>query len=106
MSDNRAARRGRSLLEAAGLVAIYATRRVLQLVWRKTTGNEPPAGPDDREVSFGRAVAWSLLFGAFATTARMIAIRYASKLLPRVERRNLPSVDKPGKNERPDDLAI
>jgi hypothetical protein len=36
----------------------------------------------------------------------MIGIRYASKLLPRVERENLPSVDKPGKNEHPDDLAI
>ena len=35
----------------------------------------------------------------------MIAIRYASKLLPRVERRKLPGVDKPGKDERPDDLA-
>jgi Protein of unknown function (DUF4235) len=106
MSDDRAARRGRALLEATGLVAIYSTRRVMQLVWRRTTGDEPPAGPDDREVSFGRAVAWSLIFGALATTTRMIAIRYASKLLPRVERENLPSVDKPGKNERPDDLAI
>jgi hypothetical protein len=67
MSDNRAARRGRALLEATGLVAIYATRRVMQLVWRRTTGNEPPAGPDDREVSLGRAVAWSLVFGALAT---------------------------------------
>ena len=36
----------------------------------------------------------------------MIAIRYATKLLPRVDRRNLASVDNPDKNERPDDLAI
>jgi Protein of unknown function (DUF4235) len=106
MSDSRAGRRGRSLLEAAGLVAIYATRRVLQLVWRKATGNEPPAGPDDREASLGRAMVWSLLLGALATTARMIAIRYASRLLPRIERQDLPSVDKPGKDERPDDVAI
>jgi hypothetical protein len=36
----------------------------------------------------------------------MIAIRYATKLLPRVERQNLPGVHKPGKDERPGDLAL
>ena len=106
MSDSRAGRRGRSVLEAAGLVAIYATRRGLQVVWKKATGNEPPEGPDDQEAPFGRAVVWSLVLGALATTARMVAIRYGSRLLPRGERQDLPGVGKPGKDQRPGDIAF
>ena len=63
-----------------------AARRVLQLGWRRVTGNEPPGAPDDNQVPLGRAIAWTLLLGAAITTARMIAIRYASFLLRRRQR--------------------
>jgi len=105
MSDKRKDRGARSLLEAAGLVAVYATRRVLQLVWRRVTGKEPPAGPDDREAPLSQAVAWTLLLGALATTARMIAIRYASHLLPRRQRQSLEGPATPGQSESPADVT-
>ena len=79
-------RTSRTLKEAAGLVAVVAARRGLQLGWRRVTGKEPPAAPDDSQVPLGQAVAWTLLLGAAVTTARMFAIRYASNLLPRRQR--------------------
>lgn len=106
MSDKPKGQRGRSLLEAAGLVAVYATRRVLQVGWKQITGKEPPAGPDDQEVPLGQAVVWTLLLGALATTARMIAIRYAAILLPRGQRQRLQGRAAPDQTEGPDDVTI
>jgi hypothetical protein len=37
--------------------------------------------PDDDQAPLGRAIAWALVMGAAITTARMIAIRYTSKML-------------------------
>ena len=65
---------------------MMAARRILQLGWKRVTGKEPPGAPDDNQVPLGPAVAWTLLLGAAITTARMIAIRYASFLLPRRQR--------------------
>ena len=86
MAEQGEGRTIRALKEAAGLVAVMAARRILQLGGRRVTGNEPPGAPDDNQVPLGRAVAWTLLLGAAITTARMIAIRYASFLLPRRQR--------------------
>jgi Protein of unknown function (DUF4235) len=81
----------RMLKEAAGLVAVVAARRGLQIGWKLITGEEPPAAPDDKQVPLGQATAWTLLLGAAITTARMIASRYMSSLLlPRRQQRGLP----------------
>jgi len=69
------------LKHAAGMVAAAGTFKGLQLTWKQVTGKEPPLGPDDEQAPLGRAVAWTLVMGAVITTARMIAIRYTSKLL-------------------------
>ena len=94
-------RASRTLKEVAGLVAVVAARKGLQLGWRRVTGKEPPAAPDDKQVPLGQAVAWTLLFGAAITTARMIATRYASTLLPRSQRQSLPE-PAPGQTESQD----
>jgi hypothetical protein len=71
----------RMLKHAAGMIAAAGTFKGLQLTWKQVTGQEPPLGPDDEQASLGRAVVWTLVMGAVITTARMIAIRYTSKLL-------------------------
>ena len=62
------------------MAAAAGAFKVLQLAWKRVTGTEAPLGPDD-QAPLGRAVAWTLVMGAAITTARMIAIRYTSKLL-------------------------
>jgi hypothetical protein len=70
------------LKHAAGMAAAAGAFKGLQLVWKQVSGEEPPLGPDDQEAPLGRAIAWTLVMGAAITTARMIAIRYAARLLP------------------------
>jgi hypothetical protein len=77
-SDGRV---GQTLKHAVGMAAAAGAYKVVQLAWKRATGNEAPLGPDDQQAPLGRAVAWTLVMGAAITTARMIAIRYTSKLL-------------------------
>jgi uncharacterized protein DUF4235 len=78
-----------ALEQVAGMLAVVAAQKVMRVGWRRVTGAEPPGAPDDQQVPLGRAVAWTLLFGAAITTARMIAMRYAATLLPRRQREAL-----------------
>ena len=77
-SDSRASH---TLKHAVGMVAAAGAYKGLQLTWKQVTGKEPPLGPDDLQAPLGRSIAWTLVMGAVITTARMIAIRYTSKLL-------------------------
>ena len=86
MAEKGESRSVRALEQAAGMIAVLAAQKVVRIGWRRVTGKEPPASPDDQQVPLGQAVAWTLLLGAAVTTARMFAIRYASNLLPRRQR--------------------
>ena len=77
-SDGRASQ---TLKHAAGMAAAAGAYKALQLAWKRVTGKEAPLGPDDEQAPLSRAVAWTLVMGAAITTARMIAIRFTSKLL-------------------------
>ena len=91
----------RALKEAAGLIAVLAAQKVMRVGWRRISGKEPPASPDDQQIPLGQAVAWTLLLGAAIATARMFAIRYASYLLPRRERQAIAA----GQTKSPDPTA-
>jgi Protein of unknown function (DUF4235) len=80
--DSSDGRVNQMLKHAAGMAAAAGVFKGLQVVWKQVSGKEPPLGPDDQRAPLGRAVAWTLVMGAAVTTARMIAIRYASRLLP------------------------
>jgi hypothetical protein len=77
-SDNRVSQ---TLKHAAGMAAAAGVFKGLQLAWKQVTGKEPPLGPDDQQAPLGHAIAWTLVMGAAIATARMIAIRYTSRLL-------------------------
>ena len=79
--DSSDGRVGQMLKHAVGMAAAAGAYKGLQLTWTKVTGKQPPLGPDDQQAPLGRATVWTLLMGAAITTARMIAIRYTSKLL-------------------------
>ena len=106
MTAKHEGRSFRTLKEAVGLVAVVSSRRVLQIGWKHATGSQPPAGPDDQQVSLGKSVIWTLLLGAVATTVRMIAIRYASHLLPSSQRQSMEGTADGGQTEGPGDLPV
>src|SRR6516164_4214671 len=82
MADNSSdGRVSQTLKHAVGMAAAAGAYKGLQLTWKQISGKEPPPGPDDQQAPLGKAIAWTLLMGAAVTTARMIAIRYTSKLL-------------------------
>ena len=79
--DSSDGRVGQTLKHAVGMAAAAGAYKALQLAWKQVTGKEAPLGPDDQQAPLGRAVSWTLVMGAAVTTARMIAIRYTSKML-------------------------
>jgi Protein of unknown function (DUF4235) len=83
MVDNSSdGRINRTMKHAAGMAAAAGAYKGVQVVWKQVTGEQPPLGPDDQEAPLGRAIAWALGMGATITTARMIAMRYTSRLMP------------------------
>lgn len=99
--DSSDGRVSQTLKHAAGMAAAAGAYKGLQVVWKKVTGKEAPLGPDDQQAPLGRAIAWTLVMGAAVTTARMIVIRYATRLLPdgqqdKTETAAAPLADNPG----------
>ena len=79
--DSSDARVIQMLKHAVGMVAAAGAFKGLQFIWKLVTGKEVPLGPDDQQAPLGRAIVWTVVMGAAITTARMIAIRYTSRLL-------------------------
>ena len=96
MAEKGESRSNRALKEATGLIAVLAVQKLVRVGWRRVTGNEPPAAPDDKQIPLVQAVVWTLLLGAAITTARMIAMRYATFLLPRRQREAAEQAKSPG----------
>ena len=90
MADDRSDGRVNQMLKhAAGMAAAAGAFKGLQVVYKQVTGKEPPLGPDDQQASLGRAIVWALVMGAAVTTARMVVIRYTSKLLPGAQQQDM-----------------
>jgi hypothetical protein len=87
--DRSDGRVSQTLKHAAGMVAAAGAYKGLQVAWKQVTGQEAPLGPDDQQAPLGRAIAWTLLMGAAVTTARMIVIRYTSRLLPGAQQQDM-----------------
>ena len=54
-------------------------RRVLGAGWTKVRGKEPPVDLTDPRVTFGEAIAWSVLLGIAVEIARFFIIRAVAK---------------------------
>jgi hypothetical protein len=80
--DRSDGRVNQTLKHAAGMAAAAGAYKGLRVAWKRVTGKEAPLGPDDLQAPLGRAIVWTLVMGAAVTTARMIVIRYTSRVLP------------------------
>ena len=69
------------VMTLAGAVgASMVARKVVTKTWTLATGNEPPANPEDPEVSWQEAVGFALLSGAAVGIARMVAGRQTATI--------------------------
>ena len=63
---------------AAAIGAGTVARKLVTKGWTSATGKEPPANPEDPEVSWPEAVGWAVLSGALIGVARLLATRKAA----------------------------
>jgi NhaP-type Na+/H+ or K+/H+ antiporter len=62
----------------SSLVGAQIARKVLTLVWTKTTGKEPPANPEHPDVTWAEAAAWAGVSGVVVALAKLVAQRQAA----------------------------
>ncbi len=62
----------------AAIGAAAVARILVTSGWTAATGKEPPANPEDPEVSWPEAVAWAVASGALIGVARLLATRKAA----------------------------
>ena len=68
----------KALVSAAAFGAAFAVRKLMNLGWKKATGKEPPADPNDPAVGTAEALSWAIALGVVVAVARVLAIRAAS----------------------------
>lgn len=63
----------------AAFGAAFAARKVITFAWKKLTGKEPPVDPEDPQVGIGEALSWAIVIGVGIETARLFAVRAATR---------------------------
>jgi hypothetical protein len=69
----------KALGSLAAFAAAFGARKAIALGWRQVVGKEPPTDPHDPEVTIGEALGWAILTGVAIETARLLAIRLATR---------------------------
>jgi hypothetical protein len=68
----------------AAVVAATVARKIVEKVWVKATGKQPPDEPESPAVHWAEAVGWSALSGTSIAVARLLATRRAAGAWQRV----------------------
>ena len=68
----------KALGTGSAVLSGIATKKIVSTLWRKSTGTEPPANPEDPDTTWGEAVLWAVISGALIGVARMLAARKAA----------------------------
>lgn len=79
MSDKGADGMVKALGAAAAFGAAFAARKLITLGWKQVTGREPPNDPHDPQVGIGEALSWAVVMGVGIETARLLAVRFATR---------------------------
>lgn len=83
MADKRGDGGTKALGAAAAFAAAFAARKAMTFGWTKVTGKEPPSDPHDPQVGIGEALGWAVVMGVAIETARLLAVRAATRRLRR-----------------------
>ncbi|WP_058954643.1 DUF4235 domain-containing protein [Kocuria rhizophila] len=65
---------------AASLGGVALSNKALTVVWRKVTGNEPPAKNPDEDEAWRDIILWSLLTGLVGTVIKVGISRQVAKM--------------------------
>lgn len=79
MADKRGDGGSKALGTIAAFAAAFGTRKLITFGWKRITGKEPPTDPHDPQVGIGEALAWALILGVGIETARLLAVRAATR---------------------------
>ena len=63
---------------SSGLLAAKVSRTVLDRVWARTKGGEPPRNPAAPGTTWTEAVSWAVASGVTVAVARLVATRGAA----------------------------
>ncbi|MDL4816059.1 DUF4235 domain-containing protein [Actinomadura opuntiae] len=67
----------RVMAGAAAFASGFVTKKAITLVWKKTTGKEPPTNPESPDVALAEAIGWAVVVGVGVEVARLVATRVA-----------------------------
>ncbi|GAT66137.1 DUF4235 domain-containing protein [Planomonospora sp. ID91781] len=62
-----------------GFATAWAAKKVLSVVWEKTTGKKPPADHDSLDVSLAEAIGYAVVMGVGMQVAQIVMARTARR---------------------------
>jgi hypothetical protein len=68
----------KTITVVSGILAGFATQRVLTVPWKLVRGSAPPTVAADRSSSLRDALSWAVATGVGVGVARLLAIRAAA----------------------------
>ncbi|MBO2459444.1 DUF4235 domain-containing protein [Actinomadura violacea] len=68
----------RVMAGAAAFAGGFVAKKAITLVWKKTTGKEPPTNPESPDVALSEAIGWAVVMGVGMEIARLLATRAAA----------------------------
>ncbi|HUY52844.1 MAG TPA: DUF4235 domain-containing protein [Streptosporangiaceae bacterium] len=83
MSDKRGDGATKALGAVAAFGAAFVARKLISIGWKRVTGKEPPADPQDPQVGTAEALGWAIVMGVVIGAARVLAIRAATSRMRR-----------------------
>jgi hypothetical protein len=87
MADKPGDGMNKAVATAAAFGAASITRKALGVGWKRVTGKEPPADPQDPQYGIAEAIGWAMVIGAVMGVARVLAFRAAAGALRRAPRK-------------------
>jgi Protein of unknown function (DUF4235) len=79
MSDKRGNAGTKAAATVAAFAAAFGARKLISFTWKRVTGKEPPSDPHDPQVGIGEALGWAVVTGVGIETARLLAVRLATR---------------------------
>ncbi len=83
MTDKKESLAAKLTGAVAALAAAWLARRLIDVVWTRTLGHEPPKPEDGADARFAEIAVATTVTGAAIALSRVLATRGAAKLLTR-----------------------